>query len=73
MPTYELIKLIKEEKDKNQKELNVRKNNINSKYELAKLDFIAIRNFSDKDDVLRGILEDLESLQQRIIERNNGK
>lgn len=72
MQVNELIKIIKDEKEKAGKELDERKNNISKKYELAKFDFVVIENINDKEDTLRCIIEDLEELQKRIVKRNRG-
>lgn len=51
--------------------LKNRKNNINSNYDLAILDFKVIDNNEDVIDTLESILDKLEDLKERIIERNN--
>jgi len=47
-----------------------RKNNINQHYELAKHDFRVIDNMEDCIETYRYVIEKLEDLQDRIIERN---
>ena len=69
----EIIKELIQLKNKKADELNKRKNNINSNYELAKLDFTAIENYNDSVETLRIIIEELEELQKRIIKRNKGE
>ena len=65
-----LIDLIDTEMEKMELELNNRKNNINSNYTLAKLDFTVIDNYSDSLYVYGKIREQLVELQERIIARN---
>ena len=66
-----LIDLIDTEIEKTELELNDKKNNINSNYTLAKLDFTVIDNYSDCLYVYGKIREQLVELQERIIERNS--
>lgn len=47
-----------------------RKNNINHNYNLAKHDFRVIENMEDCIETYREIVDDLNDLQERIIERN---
>lgn len=47
-----------------------RKNNINHRYDLAKHDFRYIENMEDAIETYEYIIEQLEELQDRIIERN---
>lgn len=72
METYEIIKMINNEIEKAERELVERKQNINKKYDLAKLDFIIIENKTDKISTLKDIKFYLEELQKRIVKRNRG-
>lgn len=73
MEIRELIKIVKEEKEKDETKIKERKNNISSNYQLAKLDFTVIDNLMDSSATLSTICEELERLQQRIIKRNKGE
>lgn len=70
MQVYELRKIIKEEIEKTEKVLKEKRQNINSNYELARLDFIVIENMNDSINTLQCINEELEDLQHRIRKRN---
>lgn len=70
MQVYELRKIIKDEIEKKEKELKEIKQNINSNYELARLDFTVIENMKDSINTLQCINEELEDLQHRIRKRN---
>ena len=61
-----ITKILKEDKE----EIEKRKNNINSNYTLAKLDILAIDNYTDSVETLEKILVELNNLQERITERN---
>lgn len=71
METMELKELIQNQIKLRKEIIEERKNNINSNYALAKLDFTVIENFEDSKETLEKILKELEDLQNRIIERNN--
>ena len=70
MEIKEMITLIKQEKTLNEINLKNRKNNINSKYMLAKHDFRAIDNIEDVIETLDYIIDKLKDCQERINERN---
>lgn len=70
MRLNELITLINKEKEEVEKEIVKRKSNISSTYYFAKHDFRCIDNFEDQAETYCYILEKLEDLQDRIIERN---
>lgn len=70
MEIKEMITLIKQEKTLKEINLKNRKNNINSNYMLAKHDFRVIDNIEDSIETLTDIIDELEELQERIIERN---
>lgn len=53
-----------------EEEINKRKNNINSNYLLAKLDFLAIENYTDSVETFNKIIDEITDLQDRIIKRN---
>lgn len=71
MEIKEMITLIKQEKTLKEINLKNRKNNINSNYMLAKHDFRVIDNIEDSIETLTDIIDELEQLQDRIIERNS--
>lgn len=73
MDKLKLIKELEKEKSILNEELERRKNNINSNYELAKLDFVVIENLTDSTQTFSYIIEELEKLQKRIIKRNKGE
>lgn len=73
MEIKDLIKIIKEVKEKDEIKLEERKRNISSDYIMAKLDFTIIDNFADSVETLRVIINELEELQERIIKRNKGE
>ena len=66
---YEEIKKVLNDYEE---EIKARKENINANYILAKLDILAIDNYCDTIETLKKILEELDNLQNRIIERNRG-
>ena len=70
MILHELIKKVEEAIDDTSSRLEDKKNNINSDYVLAKLDFTYIDNMCDSISVYKHIKELLDDLQQRIINRN---
>lgn len=70
MEIKEMITLIKQEKTLKEINLKNRKNNINSNYMLAKHDFRVIDNIEDSIETLTDIIDELEQLQDRIVERN---
>lgn len=70
MEIKEMITLIKQEKTLKEINLKNRKNNINSNYMLAKHDFRVIDNIEDSIETLTDIIDELEQLQNRIVERN---
>ena len=70
MKVKEMITLIKQEKALKEINLKNRKNNINSNYMLAKYDFRVIDNIEDSIETLTDIIDELEQLQDRIVERN---
>lgn len=53
------------------KELENRKNNINSNYTLALQDFRVIDNIEDVIETLEEVISKLEDLQERIRNRND--
>ena len=61
------LHLLREEKTHKMNEL---KNNINSIYNLAKLDFIVISNYEDSIETFDKIIIELTELQKRIVKRN---
>lgn len=62
---------IKDEKEMRLIEIKNRKNNINSNYLMAKHDFRVIENLEDSVETLGYLIEKLNDLQERIIDRNN--
>lgn len=70
MRIEDIKKFILKEKEKRLIEVLNKKKNINSNYTLAKLDFVCINNIEDTINVLNNIIEQLDSLQERIIKRN---
>lgn len=70
MEVKELIEIINKERLNKIDEINYLKNNINSSYTLAKLDFTVIDNKTDFVETLDNVLTLLEDLQNRIIDRN---
>ena len=70
MEIKEMITLIRQEKTLKEINLKNRKNNINSNYMLAKHDFRVIDNIEDSIETLTDIIDELEQLQNRIVERN---
>ena len=59
-------KEIKEEENK----IKEKRVNINSNYTLAKLDFKIIENMEDSLKTFKKIVEELDKLQERVIQRN---
>lgn len=70
MEVKELVRIINKERLNKIDEINYLKNNINSSYTLAKLDFTVIDNKTDFVETLDNVLTLLEDLQMRIIARN---
>lgn len=70
METKEIIRVIKEQREKREVRLNEAKKNISSDYVLAQLDFVTIENYEDSIETLKKIELQLIDLQNRIIERN---
>mgnify|MGYP004515997945 CR=1 FL=1 len=70
MEIKEMIALIRQQKTLEEINLKNRKNNINSSYDLAKHDFRVIDNIEDIIETLTDIIDELEQLQDRIVERN---
>ena len=70
MRVEDIKNFILKEKEKKLIEVSNKKKNINSDYTLAKLDFVCIDNFEDEINVFNNIIEQLDRLQERIIERN---
>ena len=60
-----------EHREERTKELNWRKNEIHNTYTLAKHDLLVIENMQDSENTLNKIIDELQELQKRIIERNN--
>lgn len=73
MKLPELVKMMEKEVVLERECLNDKKNNINSNYDLARIDFTCIDNMCDCLAVYEHILELLKDLQQRVIDRNTGK
>lgn len=69
----DLVKILTEYKLKDEEEMKRLKNNINSKYELALMDFRTIDNYDDVVETLDEVIIKLQDLQERIIERNERK
>lgn len=69
-PVKELISIMDKEKTERLKKLEYLKETISNEYLLAKLDFIAIENNEDTVETLSKIIDELELLQKRIIDRN---
>lgn len=59
-------KRIEELKEK----VSEKKNNINSNYTLAKIDFTCIDNMNDCIEVYEKIVTMLDNLQERVVDRN---
>ena len=70
MEIKQIIELLKKERDLRKDKLEFKKDNINNYYILAKLDFTTIENLEDVLSTYDIIIGELESLQNRIIERN---
>lgn len=70
MTIKEMIEIVEKERDTKKIELKNRKSNINSSYDLAKHDFRVIENINDVFETYTYIIEQLEELQDRIVERN---
>lgn len=66
----DLIKLLEDYKKQDIEKLEKLKNNISSTYLLAKNDFRTIENYEDSIKTLDYVIDMLNILQQRIIERN---
>lgn len=66
----QIIRIFKEQKELEKDCINNRKNNISNSYEMAKHDFRCIDNMEDAIETYEYIIEQLEELQERIIERN---
>lgn len=70
MEIKEMIEIVKKERDMKKIHVKNRKSNINSSYDLAKHDFRCIENMEDVIETYDYIIEQLEELQDRIVERN---
>lgn len=70
METGEMIKILQDCKSKEKLKCEEIKHSINSDYFLAKLDFLVIENYEDSINTLDDCIDKLNSLQERIIERN---
>lgn len=66
----DIITELTEHKEERTKELNWRKNEIHNTYILAKHDLLVIENMQDSENTLNKIIDELQELQKRIIERN---
>lgn len=73
MEVMDLLKVVRSDIKEHQELLDIRKNNINSNYQLAKADFVCIDNYIDHIETLNVIEEILQGLQDRIIKRNRGE
>ena len=62
--------MLKKRIDELKEKVKEKKNNINSNYTLAKLDFTTIDNMNDSIEVYEKIVVMLDNLQNRIIDRN---
>ena len=69
----DIITELTEYREERTKELNWRKNEIHNTYILAKHDLLVIENMQDSENTLNKIIDELQELQKRIIERNNKK
>ena len=66
----QLIKLIEEQKELEKECIENRKHNINKDYYMAKHDFRCIENMEDVIEEYEYIINRLNDLQDRVIERN---
>lgn len=62
--------MFKKRIDELKEKVKEKKNNINSNYTLAKLDFTTIDNMNDSIEVYEKIVVMLDNLQNRIVDRN---
>lgn len=70
MRIKEIIELLEIQKELHKQRINIRKENINKSYCLAKHDFRVIENMEDAYETLDYIIDKLKDCQERIIERN---
>lgn len=70
MTIKEMIEIVEKERDMKKIHVKNRKSTINSSYDLAKHDFRVIENMEDVIETYDYIIEQLEELQDRIVERN---
>ena len=66
----DIITELTEHREERTKELSWRKNEIHNTYTLAKHDLLVIENMQDSENTLNKIIDELQELQKRIIERN---
>lgn len=70
MECKEMIKIVENAIKEKELKIKEKKQNINSNYTLAKLDFTVIDNMEDCLKTFNEVLKELNKLQNRIIERN---
>lgn len=70
MEIKEIIELLEIQKELKKQKIEIKKENINKSYYLAKHDFINIENMEDVYETLVYIIDKLKDCQERIIERN---
>lgn len=70
MQLKDLIYMFEKEIKEQENKIKEKRVNINSNYTLAKLDFRIIENMEDSLKTFKKILEELDKLQERVIQRN---
>ena len=71
MEIKEIIELLEIQKELKKQKIEIKKENINKSYYLAKHDFRVIENMEDAYETLDYIIDKLKDCQECIIERNN--
>lgn len=69
----DIVKLVREVKEKDKKIIEEKKHTISSDYMMAKLDITVIDNYTDTVETLERIEKELNELQDRILARNTNK
>jgi hypothetical protein len=70
MEIKEIIELLEIQKELHKQKIEIKKENINKSYNLAKHDFRVIENMQDAYETLDYIIDKLKNCQERIVERN---
>ncbi len=73
MDRGDIVKLVREVKEKDKKIIEEKKRAISSDYMMAKLDITVIDNYTDTVKTLEKIEKELNELQDRILARNTNK